>query len=94
MTKYEVLYIISTDVDESVIPETIEKFKSLVESNGGEVEKVDDWGKKKLAYPINYKEDGNYVLMTFSSSEEFPKELERNFKISDVILRYLVTKVE
>ena len=93
MTKYEALYIISVE-DESIIPDTVEKFKSLVQTNGGEVAGVDEWGRKKLAYPIDYKEDGYYVLMTFSSAPEFPKELERNFKIADNIIRYLVTKLE
>ena len=93
MTNYEALYIISVE-DESIIPDTVEKFKSLVQTNGGEVAGVDEWGRKKLAYPIDYKEDGYYVLMTFSSAPEFPKELERNFKIADNIIRYLVTKLE
>lgn len=93
MTKYEALYIIDAELDEAATKETVEKFSGIVTTNGGAVDLVDEWGKRRLAYPINYKNDGYYVLMQFSAPAEFPSELERNFKITDSILRYLVTKL-
>jgi len=94
MTKYEVLYIISPELEEQTVKETIEKFSALITANGGNVVKVDEWGKRKLAYPIQFKNEGYYVLSHFEGDSALPAELERNFKISDAILRYLVTKIE
>ena len=70
----------------------IERFGAMIESNGGTVEKTDEWGKRHLAYPINDKTEGYYVLMSFTCAPEVPKELERNFKNDEAILRYLVTR--
>jgi small subunit ribosomal protein S6 len=92
MNQYEALYIIDATQDEESIKASVEKFKGIVETNGGEVTAVDEWGKKRLAYPINYKTEGYYVLMSFTCAPEVPKELERNFKIDEAILRYLVTR--
>lgn len=92
MNPYEVLYIIVPELDEEAVHASIDKFKGIVESNGGEVASVDEWGKKKLAYAINYKTEGHYVLMSFNSASEFPPELERNMKNDEAILRYLVTR--
>lgn len=94
MTKYEALYIIRTDIEEQAIKDLVTKFSEIVTANGGTIDSVDEWGKRRLAYPIDYKNDGYYVLMKFTSAPEFPEELERNFKINDGIIRYLVTKIE
>ena len=94
MNQYEVLYIIVPDLDEEATRASIEKYKEIVASNGGEVVSVDEWGKKKLAYDIDYKSEGYYVLMSFAAAPEFPKELERNYKNDEAILRYLVTRKE
>lgn len=94
MNQYEVLYIIVPDLDEEATHASVEKFKGIVETNGGEVVSVDEWGKRKLAYVIDYKTEGYYVLMSFNSGAEFPKELERNMKNDEQILRYLVTRKE
>lgn len=96
MTKYESLYIISTTLDDEAIAAKIAKFKDLVEANGGSSIAVDtdSWGKRRLAYAINYETEGYYVLMTFEGNSELPKELERNFKIDENILRFIVTRVE
>ena len=65
-----------------------------LKKNGGEIDRVDEWGKRRLAYPINFKNEGYYVLMQFSAKPEFPRELERNFQINENIMRYLVTRIE
>ncbi len=94
MNPYEALYIIVPELDEEATKATIEKFKGIVESNAGEVAGVDEWGKRRLAYPIDYKTEGYYVLMSFNSAPEFPAELERNFKNDERIMRYMVTRKE
>ena len=96
MTKYESLYIISTaKVADEAIPEKIEKYSQLITDNQGTVESIntDSWGKRKLAYAINYETEGYYVLMTFEGNSELPRELERNFKNDEDILRFIVTKI-
>ena len=94
MNQYEALYIIDVALDEETNRSVIEKFKGIVEANGGEVTDVNEWGKRKLAYAINYKTEGYYVLMSFASAPELPKELERNYKNDERILRYMVTRKE
>ena len=91
MKKYEMLYILSTELSDEAKEEIIAKFESVVKENGGNVEKVDKWGVKKLAYPINYKEDGYYVLMTFECDVNLITELKRVARITDGILRRLIT---
>lgn len=92
MNQYEALYIIVPEIDEEATKAEIEKFKGIVEANNGEDITVDEWGKRRLAYAINYKTEGYYVLMTFASAPEFPAELERNFKNDERIMRYMVTR--
>jgi small subunit ribosomal protein S6 len=92
MNQYEALYIIVPTLEEEAMKASVEKFKGIIATNGGEVTAVDEWGKKRLAYPINYKTEGYYVLMSFTCAPEVPKELERNFKNDEAILRYLVTR--
>ena len=92
--KYELIYIIDTGVDEEGRKELIEKFNSLIEANEGSVEKVDEWGKRRLAYAINDKQEGYYVLVSFSAPTSLPRELERNLGITENVMRYLVTRVD
>ncbi len=92
MNPYEAMYIIVPELDEETNRSVIEKFKGIVEQNGGEIAAVDEWGKRKLAYAIDYKTEGYYVLMSFSGSSELPKELERNLKNDERVLRFLVTR--
>lgn len=94
MNQYEVMYVIDTALEDSARTELINRFSELVTKNGGEVDRVDEWGKRRLAYAINYKTEGYYVLMYMSAPSELPRELERNFKISDACIRYLVTRLE
>ena len=95
MNRYELTYIIDTALEEEARKELIEKLSALIAQNGGEVEKVDEtWGKRRLAYPINDKPEGYYVLVTMQAPAELPKEIERNLRINDNVLRSLVIKVE
>ena len=90
MNKYELIYIIDTAVEETARKELIEKFNGIIAANGGEVVKVEEWGKRRLAYAINYKTEGYYVLMSFTSGPEFPKELDRILGITEGIMRSMI----
>ena len=94
MNRYEMIYIIDTGLEEAARKELIEKVSGLITANGGEIEKVDEtWGKRRLAYAIDYKTEGWYVLVTFQAPAELPRELERNLQINENVLRYLVVKL-
>ncbi len=93
MRKYEVMFILRPNLEEEKRNELIEKFKSIVTADG-EVEKVEEWGNRKLAYEINKINDGYYILMHFKAGVDVPKELDRNFKISDDVIRHLIVNLE
>ena len=93
MNKYESMYILKPNLDEETKASLVDRFKSLVEENGGTVEKVDEMGQRKLAYEINYISEGYYVLMTFESPGEFPQELERIYKITEDVIRFNVIRL-
>ena len=93
MNKYEVVYIIDPAVEEEARKALIAKFNDLITGNGGSVDKVEEWGKRRLAYAIDYKTEGYYVLVNFQAEAELPKELERNLQISDSVIRYQVIKL-
>ena len=86
---YEVVYIIDPAQGEEAIAATVAKFQTLAEQNGSDVV-VDEWGKRRLAYAIDYKTEGYYVLMSFTSAPEFPRELDRKLRIADGIMRSLI----
>ena len=92
MTKYDMLYILAPELEEEAREVIIKKFEDLVAANGGSVEKTDRWGMKKLQYPINYKSEGYYVVMTFESEKTFVAELKRVGGITDGVMRRLITK--
>ena len=87
---YEVLYIINPSLGEEATAELVAKFKALVETKGT-VTEIDEWGKRRLAYPINDIEEGYYVLMTFTAAPELPAELDRQMRINVNIMRSLIT---
>lgn len=88
---YEAMVVFSLKKDEDAIKALIEKFKNLIEKNGTLTEEVNEWGKRKLAYAINYETEGYYVLYSFTSKPDFPAELGRVLNITDGVLRALVT---
>ena len=94
MNKYEVMSGIDPTLEDSVRNELISYFSGIVEKNAGMIDRIDEWGKRRLAYAINYKTEGYYVLMYIQGPSELPRELERNFKINDKVLRYLVIRYE
>ena len=94
MNQYEVMYVIDAALEDGARVELINRFSELVKKNGGEIDRVDEWGKRRLAYAINYKTEGWYVLVTFKAPAELPRELERNLEIYESVIRYLVIKLE
>ena len=86
---YEVVYIMDPSLGEEAIAAMIEKFMALVET-AGTVSAIDDWGKRRLAYPINDLNEGHYVLMTFTATPELPAELDRVLKITEGIMRSMI----
>ena len=91
LASYETLFIVDVQQGEDGIKALVEKFTGLIAANGT-IESVDEWGKRKLAYPINDLAEGYYVLVNFKSAPELPAELERVFGITDGILRSIVIK--
>ena len=87
--KYETVFIVDVTLGEEQIAATVEKFKSLIESNGT-VTNVNEWGKRRLAYEIDHENEGYYVLMSFSSKPEFPRELDRILRITDGVMRSMI----
>lgn len=94
MRDYEVMYILNADLEEESIDAVVTRFEDVVKSGGGEVVKTERWGKRKLAYEINDKIEGYYVLMYFKAPSSVAQEVERLLKISDDVLRHLVIKKE
>ena len=87
---YETLFAVSGNLAEDDCKALVEKFVNLVKENGTDVE-VNEWGKRRFAYPINYVTEGYYVLVSYKSNADFPQELERQFGITEGILRYMTT---
>ena len=91
MNKYECIFIIDPDLDEENTKALVEKFKNLLETSA-QLENIEEWGKRKLAYEIADKNEGYYVLVDFSAQPDFPREFERILKITDGILKYMIIK--
>jgi len=86
---YEAVYILNPELNEEQIAALIERFKGVVEANGT-VSEIDEWGKRRLAYPINDLMEGYYVLMTFTAAAAVPAELDRLFRINDNVMRSMI----
>ena len=90
--KYEMLYLIDTSIAEEARDALIAKFEDVVKNLGGTMVSTDKWGVKKTAYPINYKSEAYYVLMTFEADGSSIKELDRIAGITDGVMRRMITK--
>ena len=88
---YEAMVVFSLKGEEETLRKLIEKFQGVIERHGTMTEEVNEWGKRRLAYPINYETEGYYVLYTFQSDPTFPAELTRRLNLTDGVLRALVT---
>jgi len=89
MTNYELMFVIESALEDEKKQAAIELVKEVVAADG-EIVKVDVWGNRKLAYPINKKNEGYYVVVTFKANPGLPKELDRKLKISDSVIRHII----
>ena len=92
MTEYEILLLLDPELSEEKQTEIVARVRTLVEQGGGTVARHDPWGRRKLAYPVDKKEDGVYHLLTFTASAETLDELTRVLKIDDDVLRHMATR--
>lgn len=93
MAKYETMMVTTANLDEEASAALVNKFKNLIEANGT-IDSVDDWGKKRLAYPINDETEGVYTVISFTSEPDFPAELDRIYKITEGVLRSIIIAEE
>ncbi len=93
MRNYETIIILKPSLEEEKRNAIIEKFKNII-SDGGEVISVDEWGMKRLAYEIEKLKEGYYILINFKSGSDVVNELERNYRISDDVMRFIVINKE
>jgi len=91
VNSYETIFIINPSLDEEATKAVVEKFKGLIESTG-KIDSIEEWGRRKLAYPINKINEGYYVLINYNADSSFAHELERIYKITDDVIKYIVLK--
>jgi small subunit ribosomal protein S6 len=94
MNHYETIYIINPTLDDEALKEAIDKFSNLIKKLKGSIVKVNEWGKRKLAYEVKRFDKGHYVVLDFCALPKIVTELERNLKLDDRILKYLTVKID
>ena len=94
MRNYETIFILHPSFDEEAVTAAVEKFKGVIETEGGIIDNVDLWGKRRLAYEIDKVNEGVYVLVNFQAEAELPKELDRIFRITDGVIRHIIVKLD
>lgn len=94
MRIYEALFIVKPDVPEEDLDQRLESLRTQLTGAGATVDKVDKWGKRKLAYKVDKYREGSYVLMQFSSGPEVVKEFERRLRVSDIVLKFLTVRID
>jgi len=92
MNSYEMLYILDNDLSDEMKEKLVNKFNDIIVNANGTIDTVDKWGTKKLAYDINYKSEGYYVLINFKAQSDLPNELERVMRITDGVVRFIILK--
>jgi len=94
MREYEVVFIVHPELDETAFNDIVSRVKGWISDANGEIEKEDFWGKRKLAYPIRKQLEGQYFFMKTKMSPDFVSQLERNRRLSEPIMRFMITTVE
>jgi len=94
MRKYETIFILDPDLEEEQAQSAIEKVKGIITQNNGEILKVEDWGKRKLAYLVKKKSKGHYILTHFLGSSTLVSELERNFRVMDAVIKFQSVRLD
>jgi small subunit ribosomal protein S6 len=94
MRKYETIFILDPDLEEGMAQSAIEKIKGIITQGNGEILKVEDWGKRKLAYEVKKKSKGQYILIHFSGIPTLLSELERNFRVMDAVIKFQSVRLD
>ena len=94
MRKYESIFILDPDLEDDKAQSAVEKIKGIVTQDGGEIIKLEDWGKRKLAYEIKKKSRGHYFLFHFSGTPALLFELERNYRVMDAVIKYQSVRLD
>lgn len=92
--KYETIFILDPDLEEAVAQSAIEKIKGIVTQGNGNILKVEDWGKRKLAYEVKKKSKGHYILLHFTGTPALLSELERNFRVMDAVIKFQSVRLD
>ncbi len=93
MTGYETTFIVRVDVSDETQKNITEKFKGIIAAHGGELVHMENWGRRRLAYPISKETRGSYIYMVYTGDNKLVAELERNIRINEQIMRYLSVKI-
>ena len=94
MRKYETIFILDPDLEEEQVQSAIEKVKGIITQTNGEIQKVEDWGKRKLAYEVKKKSKGHYILIHFLGTPALLSELERNFRVMDAVIKFQSVRLD
>ena len=94
MRVYEELFILRPDATDEEIDPLIEQLKGVVTNHGGTVEKTDKWGVRRLAYRVQKRSEGNYILIQFSATPETVREIERRLRVSDMVLKFITVRID
>lgn len=92
--QYEIMVILDPEIDERTVAPSLDKFLNVIRTDGGSVDKVDVWGRRRLAYEINKKSEGIYAVVDFTSTSDAAKELDRQLKLSEAVMRTKVLRAE
>jgi small subunit ribosomal protein S6 len=92
--KYELVYVVSPDATDDQVADLHTQVEAIVQRMGGQIEKTDNWGRRKLAYEIGRHKEGTYVLEVINGSGELMKEIDRRLKVSDLVIRHLTVRVD
>jgi len=91
---YEMMVILDPEIDEKAVGSSLDQYLSVVKDGGGTVDKVDIWGRRRLAYPIKKRTDGIYAVINFTASSDAAKELDRQLNLNEVVLRTKLLRLE
>lgn len=94
MNQYELMVILEPDLDSQALDRILDNLGSIVSSNDGEVAEVDKWGQRRLAYEIDGKTEGQYVVVTFKSEEDVPREIQRVLNLNESVLRHMILRTD
>jgi small subunit ribosomal protein S6 len=94
MRKYETIFILDPDLEDEEAQKVIEKVKGIISQSNGEIIRIEDWGKRKLAYKVKKKTRGHYILIHFSGQPALLNELERNFRVMDPVIKYQSVRLD